>query len=49
MGGMDTTGAPVGRPLPDARQAPTGMTTRAPGAGNSGGRGVQGSYVGDRG
>ena len=29
MGGAETTGTPVGRPLPDARQAPPGVVAVA--------------------
>ena len=49
MGGADTTGELVGRPLLDARRAPPGVATIKLGKGSSGGSGGRGRYAGSRG
>ena len=49
MGGAETTGTLVKRPLLDARRAPPGVATRTAGEGSGGGSGGVGIYVGSRG
>ena len=46
MGGAENTGAPFGRPLLDARQAPPGVAAGASGDRSGVGSGCRGRYVG---